>query len=86
MAESIINAGPNPSDGRFTITLPESYAGSQVKVVNTSGKEVFQGTMPSATGMNSISYTFTIDVPAGAYFVIIYGRIHQATMTLFINR
>jgi hypothetical protein len=86
LPEPAINLSPNPSDGRFTITAPGSYAGAKVTLANTAGVELMRSSFPSGDGSPSIIKTFAIDVPAGVYIVKINDGKHLETRKLFISR
>jgi len=86
ISESSVTLSPNPSDGRFTITAPQSSAGSKITIVNTTGLELFHSSMPAGDGSNAISKQVTINLPAGAYFVKIDDGKQLTTRKLLINR
>lgn len=55
---------PNPSSGKFSISLPEDLQEANVSVTNISGKEIFQRKVQRT---NSIEVE--LNVPPGLYFV-----------------
>lgn len=84
-AGSAVTVGPNPSRGSFTVTVPGSWAGSDVMVVNSSGIIMLRGSMPDGNEAGSISKTFRLAVPAGAYIVRVGNDDHQEIRKLMIG-
>lgn len=77
---------PNPSQGKFTVTVPGSYAGLKIALYNSDGMELMSTSLPSGTENQVVSKTFETDVPEGIYFVKIGGGLNQITRKLVIIR
>jgi hypothetical protein len=85
-AGSAFTVSPNPSDGRFTLKVPGTYAGAQVTLVNTSGTELLKESLPSGSAKSSISKTIDIEAPDGIYIVKIDDGKQQVTRKVCISR
>jgi len=84
--DQAIKVSPNPTDGRFTVTTPGMYAGAKVIVVNAAGINVLDSNMPQGETANSVSKTFSIDIPAGLYLLSIGNGKQKAARKLFISK
>ena len=56
---------PNPSDGHFSLTVEEEFIGSQLKVIDIVGKEVFNGAVQGSR------IDISLNVQPGIYFAMI---------------
>ena len=61
---------PNPSDGRFTMSLPAGAGAGQGRLVDASGREVQRFTLPGGTTQHSLA----ANVAPGSYILLVEGQ------------
>ena len=59
-----ISISPNPSNGKFSITLPEDFKESNVEILNIAGKIIYQKSVQNTNTLN-----IDLNVPPGLYFI-----------------
>jgi Secretion system C-terminal sorting domain len=74
---------PNPSDGEFTLKVPDYFAEQSFNIViyNTNGKEVF-----SQQGLVKITSQLSLqELPNGVYFIWVSSGENQYSQKIVIN-
>lgn len=75
-----ITVFPNPSNGRFTITLPESGEAATITVTNIMGAKLWE------TTTQQDKEDIQLDQPAGIYFLTVEGNGSKSVQKIIINQ
>jgi len=77
-----IHVYPNPSNGKFKVSVAEEFVGGTIKLSDANGKTYFNGKITS----NESSYDFS-NKPNGVYYLILKNTtLQQKTLKLEITK
>ena len=76
-----ISISPNPSNGRFKITLSNKFKDVNIEIVNIAGKEIYRKKVQNISNFN-----IELNAPSGLYFIKVqegsgYYEIHKIIIT-----
>lgn len=75
-----ITVYPNPSNGLFTVTLPESWEAATITITNMMGAKLWQTT--TVQGKEDIQ----LDQPVGIYFLTVESSKGKSVQKIIINQ
>lgn len=81
MFKNTVSVYPNPSNGKFNVTINSSNQSISINLYNTLGQSIWSKTLT-----DTFSFDFEIEQPKGIYFLEIVGNNGEKTVVKLIKR